>query len=80
MARAYVTLKDSAMGKVTEREVQDWLKERVAKHKQLRGGVVFIPEVPKLASGKIERKVVRQWAVRDAKEIEARALVGKAKI
>lgn len=80
MARAYVTLKDSTIGKVTERDVQDWVKERVAKHKQLRGGVVFILEVPKLASGKIERKVVRQWAIRDAKDIEAKALVGKAKL
>lgn len=34
------------------------------------GGVVFVDEVPKLASGKIQRKTMRDWAKRDAVEIE----------
>lgn len=49
------------------------MADRVAKHKQLLGGVVFIEEVPKSPSGKIQRKVLREWAKRDAKNSESRA-------
>ncbi len=48
------------------------MKDRVAKHKWLVGGISFIDEVPKLASGKIQRKVMREWAKRDAPMIEGR--------
>ena len=45
-------------------QVQSYIvvKENLSTHKQLRGGVVFIDEVPKSPSGKILRKTVRQWA------------------
>jgi 4-coumarate--CoA ligase len=68
--RAYVALKDEYKGKVTEKEVQEWMKGKVAKHKQLVGGVMFVDEVPKLASGKIQRKVMREWAKRDALKLD----------
>ena len=42
----------------------------MAKHKQLVGGVAFVDEVPKLASGKIQRKLMRDWAKRDAPQVE----------
>jgi len=42
------------------------MKDRVAKYKQLTGGVAFVDEVPKLQSGKIVRKVIKGWASRDA--------------
>lgn len=64
LPRAYVALKDHAKGKVTEDDIVRWLAGRVARHKQLTGGVVFIDEVPKSASGKIQRKVIRDWAAR----------------
>lgn len=38
----------------------------MTKHKWLVGGVAFIDDVPKLASGKIQRKVMREWAKKDA--------------
>jgi acyl-coenzyme A synthetase/AMP-(fatty) acid ligase len=66
-------MKEEVAGKVSEKDIQEWIKPRVAKHKWLTGGVVFIPEVPKLASGKIQRKVMREWAKRDALEIETRS-------
>lgn len=50
----------------SEWDVEKWVAGRVAKHKQLLGGVVFIDEVPKSPSGKIQRKVLREWAKRDA--------------
>ena len=43
----------------------------MAKHKHLVGGVTFIDEVPKLASGKIQRKVMREWAKRDAQMMQS---------
>ncbi|KAK5726182.1 hypothetical protein LTR17_012997 [Elasticomyces elasticus] len=68
--RAYVALKEHARGKVTEQQIQQWMKGKVAKHKQLVGGIQFVDEVPKLASGKIQRKFMREWAKRDAVVIE----------
>jgi 4-coumarate--CoA ligase len=65
-------MKEEVAGKISEKDIQEWIKPRVAKHKWLTGGVVFIPEVPKLASGKIQRKVMRECAKRDALEIESR--------
>lgn len=61
---------ESSKGKVTPKDIQEWIKPRVAKYKLLTGGVVFIDEVPKLASGKIQRKTMREWAKKDAAEIE----------
>lgn len=43
---------------------------KVAKHKRLVGGVAFVDEVPKLASGKIQRKLIREWAKRDVPAVE----------
>lgn len=45
MPRAYVVM--AAESNTTPDEVAAWLAGRVARHKQLRGGVVFTTEVPK---------------------------------
>jgi len=71
--RAYITLKEDRKGKVGEEQIHNWMKTRVAKHKRLVGGIRFIDEVPKLPSGKIQRKVMRDWAKKDAKEIEGQS-------
>jgi 4-coumarate--CoA ligase len=68
--RAYVALKDHKKGQVTQKQIQDWMKSKVARHKQVVGGVAFVDEVPKLASGKIQRKLMRDWAKRDAPMVE----------
>jgi 4-coumarate--CoA ligase len=65
-----VVLQDTAKGKVQPKDIQEWIKPRVSKHKWLAGGVVIIDEVPKLASGKIQRKTMRDWSKRDAAAIE----------
>lgn len=69
--RAYVVLQAHAMGKVKPEEIQSWITPRVAKHKWLVGGVSFVDEVPRLQSGKIQRKVVKEWAKSDAKMLES---------
>ncbi|KAG9512003.1 acetyl-CoA synthetase-like protein, partial [Aureobasidium melanogenum] len=68
--RAYVQLRDQAKGRVIAKDIQNWIAARKAKHKHLVGGVMFVDEVPKLASGKIQRKVLREWAKRDIPVVE----------
>jgi 4-coumarate--CoA ligase len=65
--RAYVAIQDAAKGLVKPGDIQEWIKSKVAKHKWLVGGVTFVDEVPKLASGKIQRKTMREWSKADAK-------------
>ncbi|WPG98840.1 acetyl-CoA synthetase-like protein, protein [Acrodontium crateriforme] len=74
--RAYVQLKAEAKDRISPKDIQDWIASRVAKHKRLVGGVMFVDEVPKLASGKIQRKVIREWAKRDISAME-KELAGK---
>lgn len=57
--RAYVVKQPGE--EVTEQEVKDFVREHLASHKQLRGGVCFIQEIPKSPSGKILRKEIRLW-------------------
>lgn len=78
LPRAYVVLKEtptdaSARAAITT-ELQAWLSERVAPHKRLRGGVVLAKEIPKTASGKLLRRVVRD---RDA-QARAQGIAGGA--
>lgn len=68
--RAYVRLKDNRLGTLSEARIHEYMRNRVAKHKLLTGGVMFVDEVPRLASGKIQRKILKEWAKRDAKRTE----------
>lgn len=77
LPRAYVVLQQNAIGRATVLDIQNFVAERVAKHKRLAGGIEFVNEVPKLASGKIVRKLIKEWAKRDAKELE---MVVKARL
>jgi 4-coumarate--CoA ligase len=43
------------------------LTERVANHKRLRGGVKWIEEIPKSASGKILRRVLKERLAKEGK-------------
>ena len=55
--KAYVVKKDSSL---QERDVEEYVAGRVAKHKHLVGGVEFVDAIPKSASGKILRRLLRQ--------------------
>ncbi|KAF2084658.1 4-coumarate-CoA ligase [Saccharata proteae CBS 121410] len=77
LPRAYVVLKEAAKGKVSENDIVSWTAKRVARHKQLLGGVMFVDEVPKSPSGKIQRKIMKEWAARDAKEVTAAPIQAK---
>ncbi|MCJ1474600.1 hypothetical protein MMC13_003260 [Lambiella insularis] len=58
--RAYVVPKKGVEGnRNTEKEIVDWLRAKIANHKRLRGGVRFVDEIPKSASGKILRRLLK---------------------
>lgn len=59
LPRAYIVLKDAEVDKVTEQDVYEWVKARVAAFKRLDGGVKFVSSIPKSASGKILRRFLR---------------------
>ncbi|XP_067000161.2 luciferin 4-monooxygenase [Anabrus simplex] len=45
--------------KVTEKELVDFVQDKLAEHKWLRAGVRFVDELPKTSSGKVQRRKVR---------------------
>ncbi|KAI9843181.1 MAG: hypothetical protein M1837_006543 [Sclerophora amabilis] len=67
--RAYVVPKPGVEGsKATAEEIASWMAKKVAGHKRLRGGVRFVDEVPKSASGKILRRLLKLKAIEEEKE------------
>ena len=58
LPRAYIVKKPDS--NLTEAEVADFVQRKVAPHKKLRGGVIFIDTIPKSASGKLLRRVMVQ--------------------
>ncbi|KAK3327158.1 hypothetical protein B0T19DRAFT_154783 [Cercophora scortea] len=69
--RAYVVLGDPKSG-TTEREIAEWFAGRVARYKQLKGGVVFTDVVPKNPSGKILRRQLRDRAQKEVGDSPSR--------
>ena len=60
-----ILLKDAAKRNEFEKKIQKWIKSKVARHKQLRGGVVVIAAIPKSATGKILRKDLRALVAKE---------------
>ncbi|KAK7057170.1 hypothetical protein R3P38DRAFT_2839692, partial [Favolaschia claudopus] len=60
--RAYVVADQSA---INASAIKDFVKSRLASHKQLRGGVQFVAAIPKSPSGKILRRELRAMALAD---------------
>jgi 4-coumarate--CoA ligase len=67
--RAYVVLKKGVRAdRDLEQRIVGWLAKKVANHKRLRGGIQFVQEIPKSASGKILRRVLKEQAAADEKK------------
>ena len=65
--RAYIVAA-KGKGEPGENEAKvivDWIGGKVANHKRLRGGIVFVAEVPKSASGKILRRLLKERSKND---------------
>ena len=74
--RAYIVPGRHGKEEKHANEIVAWMTEKVASHKRLRGGVVFIEEIPKSASGKILRRVLKDRV----KDEEEKGKVVKAKL
>jgi long-chain acyl-CoA synthetase len=61
--KAYVALKPEYKDKVTEKDIIEWAKERLAAYKYPRQ-VEFVNVLPRTAVGKIFRRVLRERSVK----------------
>ena len=58
--RAYIVpAPGTEASQATTDDVVSWLQAKVANHKRLRGGVRYVDEIPKSASGKILRRLLK---------------------
>lgn len=69
LPRAYVVADKAALG---EQAIKDWVKEHMAAHKQLRGGVIYLEAIPKSPSGKILRRELRDAAKKEQRQSGAK--------
>lgn len=66
LPRAYVVRRPGPEGaKLTEEDVKKYTAERLAKYKYLEGGVKLVDAIPKNASGKILKRVLREQAQKE---------------
>lgn len=57
LPRAYVVKKEGV--NVSKEDVAQFLDSKVAPHKRLKGGVVFIDSIPKTSTGKLLRRELK---------------------
>jgi len=58
LPKAFVVRREGS--KMTKEDVTAHVKERLARYKQLEGGVEFVESIPKLPSGKILKRILRE--------------------
>lgn len=66
--RAYVVTMPESKGKVSAESVSSHMAERLARYKQITGGIVFVDSIPKTASGKILKRVLKEQAKGEIEE------------
>uniref|UniRef100_A0A0K0EX63 Acyl-CoA synthetase family member 2, mitochondrial (inferred by orthology to a human protein) n=1 Tax=Strongyloides venezuelensis TaxID=75913 RepID=A0A0K0EX63_STRVS len=59
LPKAYIVSNDKNL---KEKDVYDFVAEKVAHYKHLKGGIEFINEIPKSPAGKILRRILREKA------------------
>jgi acyl-CoA synthetase (AMP-forming)/AMP-acid ligase II len=70
LVRAYVVVREGQ--NVTVKEIMEYLDPQIAKYKRLTGGVKFVEAIPKTASGKILKRLLRDEADREIKAQSAK--------
>ncbi|CAD0081713.1 unnamed protein product [Aureobasidium vineae] len=71
LPRAYLVRR--ADQNVEAQDIQEFMNSKVARHKRLAGGVVFMEAIPKNPVSKILRKILRDQAKAEVGDSEARA-------
>lgn len=56
-----------------EKEILNWLSEKVVRYKRLHGGISFVESIPKSKSGKILRRTLKDQARKEFMALEALA-------
>lgn len=59
LPRAYIVRRPGSGDSLTEQQVKDHVTAKLAAYKHLAGGVKFVDAVPKNASGKILKRILR---------------------
>lgn len=60
---AYVAVQPGAI--VTEAEIRNFTKHRLARYKQLDGGIRFLERIPRNGNGKIQKNVLKKMAAQE---------------
>lgn len=68
LVRAYV-VREGKGEDVSETDVKRWVEGRLSKYKWLEGGVRFVEKLPKTASGKILKRVLREGEAREGAKL-----------
>jgi 4-coumarate--CoA ligase len=55
--------------KVDEQELKDLVLGKLARYKTLERGVRFVDSIPKNASGKILKRILRDWAKKEKNRV-----------
>jgi acyl-CoA synthetase (AMP-forming)/AMP-acid ligase II len=67
--RAYIVKKPGPeAAKLSEKDVKEFCGKRLASYKELTGGVVCVDAIPKNASGKILKKLLREMAKKELED------------
>lgn len=69
LPRAYVVRTKESLG---EREVKKWVEERLAGFKRLEGGISFVDAIPKNATGKILKRILREKWDEETRKVAAK--------
>ncbi|KAI8081950.1 uncharacterized protein B0P05DRAFT_603517 [Gilbertella persicaria] len=76
LPRAYIVLQPSVLdNQSTLKMMSEFVDGQVVSYKRLRGGIRFIDQVPKSASGKILRRQVREWVKKEQQQEHERARI-----
>ena len=67
------------MDETSAEELVNWTASRVVKHKKLRGGIVWIDEIPKSTTGKILRQILKT-NIKVAKPMAATKFIPTSKL
>lgn len=60
LPRAYIAVQPGAT--VTEADIRNFTKDRLARYKQLDGGIVFVDSISRNGNGKIQKKDLKKMA------------------
>ncbi|KAJ6633242.1 4-coumarate--CoA ligase 1 [Pseudolycoriella hygida] len=63
---------------VTEKELQDYVAERVTAYKHLEGGITFVSQIPKNATGKILRRQLKEEYAKPKLDLKMIRQISKA--